>query len=151
MLQLSSKEKSERNVDPWKGYLRIQKIKLKFCYDLYTAWQETESRILKKMNQGKFIKIKDALWIHTSRMQVQKLKGRCSREPKFKIEKYKITKQIDRLRKRYRRKSMDQDLLNWNKAIIVAKWKFCDRYEKNWGEACDVLVQKVNRRLKRII
>ncbi|MCG6192292.1 hypothetical protein LFX25_03435 [Leptospira sp. FAT2] len=151
MFQLFLKEKSERNVDPWKGYLRLQKVKLKFSYDIYTAWQETESRILKKMNQGKFIKIKDGLWIHASRMQVQKLKGRRNQnqEPNFKVEKYKIAKQLDRLRKRYLRKPGNQDLLNWNKVMIIARSKFPDRYQKSWDEACDVSVRKMNRKVAR--
>ncbi|RHX83392.1 hypothetical protein [Leptospira stimsonii] len=76
LIQLSLREKSRRTNDPWKGYLRLQKIKLKFSYDLYTAWQESESRILKKMNQGNFVKIKDGLWLHAAQMQAQRLNGR---------------------------------------------------------------------------
>ncbi|MBW0435221.1 hypothetical protein HGB47_16535 [Leptospira yasudae] len=149
---MSLKEKSERRFDPWKGYLRLQKVKLKFSYDLYTAWQDAESRILKKLNQGKFFKLKDRLWIHVFRMQVQKINGRNNQKEKlfFRSEKSKVKKQIDKLKKRYRKKWMDQDSLNWNKAIIVAKWKFYDRYEKNWDEACNVLVRKMNRRMERV-
>ncbi|PJZ57470.1 hypothetical protein [Leptospira barantonii] len=153
LLQVSLKERVVSDVDPWKGYLRLQKTKLKFSYDLYTSWQETEIRLLNKMNQRSFIKHKGGLWVHASRMQVQKINGRKSQREisSFKSEKYRIKKQIDKLKNLYRRKPLDQDALNWSKALISSKVKFNHRYNKNWGEACDVLVSKMNRRIERKI
>ncbi|PJZ27722.1 hypothetical protein CH378_21620 [Leptospira kmetyi] len=151
LIQLSLKEEKRMSVDPWKGYLRLQKVKLKFRYDLYTAWQETEDRILNKMNQRRFVKLKGELWIHVSRMQAQKLNGRKNRicSLSCKSEQYNIKKQNDKLKRCYRKNRIDPDFLDWTKALISSKLKFNHRYSKNWDESCSVIVSKVNRRIAK--
>lgn len=133
----------------WNGYLRLQKIKLKNMYDLYTFWQMTEVRNLEKLNNRKCFKRKDGHWILASKMQVQKL-NRRKELTNVKIAKskgYHIKLQLQKLRNSYRRFQNNKESTEWNKTFIVTLRKFDDRKEKDWSIACRIIVNKMNRHL----
>ncbi|TGK26084.1 hypothetical protein [Leptospira stimsonii] len=133
--------------DLWKMLIPFQTKKLKKYYDLLSAWQATEYRILEKINLRDFPKAINSIWWVASKRQVQKLGRRIERYevPVYKPGRYlKIQRQ--KLKLLYTRSPFNSEEEGWNKAEIAGVQKVKNRYGKEWEEAIRVQVNKFGRR-----
>ncbi|PJZ60791.1 hypothetical protein [Leptospira adleri] len=145
----SGKKDIERVEDDlWKMLLPFQSKKLKKYYDLLSAWQATEYRILEKMNLRDFPKSVSSIWWVASKRQIQKLARRIDRSeiPVYNPEKY-LKRQRQKLKLLYTRISFNSEEEGWNKAAIAGVQKIKNRYGKEWEEAIRVQVNKLERRI----